>query len=71
MFYSFLSGQIILDLGGHGFLVGWSRCFYYMIHDCVEYAWGFVMLAQLYHDMHLVVYREYASLFAGVTLLHI
>ncbi|XP_059066112.1 probable leucine-rich repeat receptor-like protein kinase At5g63930 [Cryptomeria japonica] len=67
----FLSGRIIPDLGGHGFPVGWSRGLYFMIHDGVQYAWGAAMLAQLYHDMHLVVYREYASLSAGVTLLHI
>lgn len=42
-----------------------------MLHDGQQYVWGTTMLAQLYHDMHLVVYREYASLSAGVTLLHI
>lgn len=67
----FLSGQIILDLGGHGFPLGWSRCLYFMLHDGQQYAWGSVMLVQLYHDMHLVVYKEYVSLSAGVTLLHI
>lgn len=29
------------------------------------------MLSEFYHDMHLVVYRDYANLSAGVTLLHI
>ncbi|XP_059066361.1 protein MAIN-LIKE 1-like [Cryptomeria japonica] len=67
----FQSGRIIPDLGRHGFPLGWSRCLYFMLHDGQQYAWGVTMLAQLYHDMHLVVYREYASLSAGVTLLHI
>lgn len=64
MICGFLSGRIIPDLGGHGFR--WTRCVYLMVHDGVQYAWGSVMLAQLYHDMHLVTYREYASLSAGV-----
>lgn len=59
--YIFLSGRLMSDLGGHGFLIGWSWCVYYMVHDCAKYAWGAVMLTQLYHDIHLVVYREYAS----------
>lgn len=67
----FLSGRTIPDLGGHGFPLGWSRCLYFMLHDGQQYAWGLAMLAQLYHDMHLVVYRDYASLSTGVTLLHI
>ncbi|XP_059070759.1 protein MAIN-LIKE 2-like [Cryptomeria japonica] len=67
----FFSRRIIPDLKGHGFPVGWRKCLYFMVHDGVQYAWGAAMLAQLYHDMHLVVYREYASLSVGVTLLHI
>ncbi|XP_059065331.1 protein MAIN-LIKE 2-like [Cryptomeria japonica] len=67
----FLSGWILPDLGGHRFPLGWSRCVYFMVHDGVQYAWGFAMLTQLYHDMHLVTYKEYVSLSAGVTLLHI
>lgn len=56
---------------GHGFPIGWSRCIYYMVQNCAEYAWRATMLAQLYHDIHIVVDKEYASLFEGVTLLHI
>lgn len=59
------------DLGGHGFPIGWSRCVYYMVQECIEYAWGVMMFTQLYHDIHLVVYKEYATLYLGVTLLHI
>lgn len=62
---------MIPDLGGNGFSIGWSRCVYYMVLDSVEYAWGAVMLAQLHHDMHLVVYKDYGSLSAGFTLLYI
>lgn len=71
MIFGFFSRRILLDLGGHGFPVGWSRCLYFMVYDYVQYAWGAAMLAQLYHDVHLMVYREYASLYARVKLLHI
>ncbi|XP_057820172.2 protein MAIN-LIKE 1-like [Cryptomeria japonica] len=67
----FLNGRILPNLGGHGFPIGWIRCMYFMIHDGVQYAWGSVMLSQLYHNMHLVTYREYVGLSVGVTLLHI
>lgn len=66
-----ISGRVLPNLGGHGFPIGWSRCVYYMVHDCMDYAWGAAMLGQLYHDMHLVLYREYQSLSLRVTLLHI
>lgn len=29
----FLSGQVLPDLGGHGFPLGWSGCVYFMVHD--------------------------------------
>lgn len=35
------------------------------------YAWGSVLLASLYHDMHEAVYREGKSIKERVALLHI
>lgn len=42
-----------------------------MIHECAEYSCGVVRISHLYHDTHLVVYRDYASLLVGVPLLHV
>lgn len=51
-----INGRLMPDLSGHGFVVGWSMCVYYMIEDAQEYAFSAMMLGKLYHDMHLYLY---------------
>ena len=68
---SMIARRICPNRRSRGFLVGWGQTLHSILEDGTRYAWGVCVLAHLYHDLHDVVYRDGASLSAGVTLLHV
>ena len=66
-----ITRHICPDRRSRGFPVGWGWTLHSILEEGTHYAWGVCVLAHLYHDLHDAVYREGASLSAGVTLLHV
>lgn len=63
--------RMMPDLSGHGFKMGWANVLYYTMETDMMYYWGYVILGQLYHDIHMYVYRGYTNLRTSVTLLRV
>lgn len=66
-----ISARLMPNLSGHAFFIRWDKHLYMMKSNFAIYVWGYVMLGQLYHDIHMCVYHGYNILGIGVTLLHI
>lgn len=57
-----IGGFLVLDWRGHGFVVGWGRILEDLIGHPHRFDWGYCVLAQLYHELHDVVYNCGATL---------
>lgn len=69
MLAAFIGGFLGPDHQSKGFAVGWGRMLEWLVTQPQRYAWGSCILADMYHDLHQVVYRGSTSLASGVTLL--
>jgi hypothetical protein len=67
----FIGGFLCPDRRSRGFSYGWGRVLESMVRRSRIYAWGSCLLAHLYRELHLFVYRGSSSLAADVTLLQI
>lgn len=64
---AFVRGFLGPDHRSKGFVVGWGRMLEWMVTQPQIFAWGSYVLADMYHDLHRIVYMM--SLASGVTLL--
>lgn len=67
----FIGGFLCPDCRSKGLVVGMGLVLEDMVTQGHRFAWGLAMLANLYKDLHQVVYLGYSSLSVGVTLLQV
>lgn len=66
----FLSCYLVPNMGQHGLECGWGHMLQRMLDRPVtRFRWGECMLAQMYHEMHEVVYQSAKTIAAGVLVL--
>lgn len=64
-------GTLMPNRRSRGFVIGQARVTDCMFEQGTMYAWGMVVLGDLYQELHYAVYKDGQSLATGVTLLHV
>lgn len=71
MLARFIGGFLCSDQRSRGFSYGWGHVLESIVRQSTRYAYGSCLLAHLYCELHLFMYRGSSSLAARVTLLQI
>ena len=68
---SLVAQALVTDRGQKGFPLGWGRLVYDLIARPRRMAWGPAILAEMYHELHEIVYHEGGSWACGAVLAQI
>ena len=62
--------RMVLDHVGHGFPIRWTYVLSTLLQDDgIVYCWALTILAELYDDIHMFMYRTQQTMGLGLTLL--